>query len=84
MVRINNLLSLKISVNRMVAKKINTANNFIFEGKSVLPEPAVRDLTEMELAGIRVENKIERLRNPIFRAIDRDLYDRWHNDNYIS
>lgn len=82
MTRINKILRLKVATNKIISKKANTANHFIFGGKSLLPEPEL-DKEATETLG-RIIQKINRLHSPANRASDKDLYDRFHNDNYMS
>lgn len=82
MTRINKLLRLKVATNKIIAKKTNTANHFIFGGKSLFPESPLDEEATATLE--RIINKINRFHNPVLRAIDKDLYDRFHDTHYRS
>lgn len=77
-----NTLRLKVTTNKIIAKKVNTANHFIFEGKSLLPEPALDEESTATLG--RILKKMARFHNPAHRASDKDLYDRFHDPHYRS
>ena len=68
--------------NLMIEDKSLLLADFIFEGKSLLPEPELDG--EATLVRLRIIKKINRMQNPVFRAIDNDLYDRFHNLDYRS
>ena len=74
---VQKLLRIKVATNKLIAKKINTANHFIYSGESLLPKP----LLNVE---VRLMEKMNRFNDPFIRALDQDSYERFHNPNYRS